>query len=208
MSRDLSPYPLYAFYVLESALRGISPAYNLNDFKRLLNYTGEEIASPLFVTWKITNPQRGQDKELRGCIGNFSPLDLSEGVGEYARIAAFEDHRFSPITERELVYLTVDVTLLQHFEEVDDPYDWVVGTHGVRVSFKANGKYYSSTFLPEVAFEHGWDKEETLHHLVLKSGYGRKLDFKQLSLTRYQGVKSGVSFQDYRNFMQKVSGDE
>ncbi|KAJ3309668.1 AMME syndrome candidate protein 1 protein [Boothiomyces sp. JEL0838] len=36
---------------------------------------------PLFVTW---NTIKGSGEELRGCIGNFSPIELYSGLREYA----------------------------------------------------------------------------------------------------------------------------
>jgi AMME syndrome candidate gene 1 protein len=51
--------------------------------------------TPIFVTWKIKN-------DLRGCIGTFSPAQLSTILGKYALISAFEDDRFDPISLKEL----------------------------------------------------------------------------------------------------------
>jgi AMMECR1 domain-containing protein len=39
--------------------------------------------------------------------------------------------------------------------------DWEIGKHGI--SLRAGA--YSSTFLPEVAGEQGWSKEDTIKHL-------------------------------------------
>jgi AMMECR1 domain-containing protein len=47
---------------------------------------------PIFVTWKIK-------EDLRGCIGTFSPSQLSTILGKYALISALEDDRFDPISE-------------------------------------------------------------------------------------------------------------
>lgn len=40
---------------------------------------------PLFVTWNIYN-NRSSPARLRGCIGSFQPMDLKEGLKEYALI--------------------------------------------------------------------------------------------------------------------------
>ncbi|KAG8954336.1 hypothetical protein FRC00_005900, partial [Tulasnella sp. 408] len=39
---------------------------------------------PLFVTWNIRSSS--SPPRLRGCIGSFQPLDLKEGLQEYALI--------------------------------------------------------------------------------------------------------------------------
>jgi uncharacterized protein (TIGR00296 family) len=110
--------------------------------------------------------------ELRGCIGNFSPNKLSKNLSKYCLIAALEDTRFPPITMSELPELKCCISLLTDFEEMKDPFEWEVGTHGIEIEFKGpNGREYGGTFLPEVAPEQGWDKEKTLKHLIKKGGF-------------------------------------
>jgi AMMECR1 domain-containing protein len=57
------------------------------------------VSSPVFVTWNI---KRGDEYQLRGCIGNFSPMPLHEGLAEYALVSAFRDVRFRKIDKSEL----------------------------------------------------------------------------------------------------------
>ena len=56
--------------------------------------------SPLFITWNTI--RRDGSTRLRGCIGSFAPLQLSQGLQEYALVSALKDRRFSPITLAEL----------------------------------------------------------------------------------------------------------
>jgi len=112
---------------------------------------------PLFVTWLIN-----EDEELWGCIGTFRADKLSKLLGEFAKTSAFKDDRFDPISLSEVEHLTCGVSLLTDFEKAENPLDWEVGTHGIEIDFKAKGKHYSGTFLPEVAEEYSWSKEETL----------------------------------------------
>lgn len=53
--------------------------------------------------------------------------------------------------------------------------DWDVGKHGIVIDAQLKGREYSATFLPEVAAEENWSREETLKHLVRKAGYRGKL---------------------------------
>uniref|UniRef100_A0A0A9XVR6 AMMECR1 domain-containing protein n=1 Tax=Lygus hesperus TaxID=30085 RepID=A0A0A9XVR6_LYGHE len=70
-----------------------------------------DILIPIFVTWKIASTD-----ELRGCIGNFTPLPLRAQLQNYACVAAFEDDRFSPIKLNEIPLLSCTVSLLHSFE--------------------------------------------------------------------------------------------
>ena len=46
------------------------------------------------------------------------------------------------------------MSLLQHFETIENVYDWEVGKHGIEIEFlDANGKMYRGTYLPHVASE-------------------------------------------------------
>ncbi|CAI6093389.1 hypothetical protein V2G26_017585 [Clonostachys chloroleuca] len=165
-------------------------------------------STPLFVTWNtFDNDDDDDETSLRGCIGTFEPLPLSSGIPEYALIAALHDTRFSPISRRELSSLQVAVTLLTDFEEVDDPYDWVVGTHGIRLSFHDRGRRYGSTYLPDVASEQGWTKEEALFSLTRKAGWmGSHSRWQELDLkvTRYQGKKHELAYKDFKKWQEWV----
>ncbi len=89
---------------------------------------------------------------------------------QYTLISAFQDSRFAPIKLTDFEGLDVSVSLLVDFITRKDPYDWKVGTHGINMKLKKGGIQYSSTFLPEVAEEQGWDKKETLKNLLYKAG--------------------------------------
>jgi len=90
---------------------------------------------PLFVTWNIKSSRPGGHARLRGCIGNFEAQDLYEGLKEYAIIAARQDTRFNPISEKELSRLECQVSLLTDFEDGASYLDWEVGKHGIYISF-------------------------------------------------------------------------
>ncbi len=76
-------------------------------------------SSPLFVSYYY-----GKEKYLRGCIGTFSNLDIKLILKEYALNAAFKDPRFKPISASEVPELTVEVSFLTDFEDVQDIWDW------------------------------------------------------------------------------------
>lgn len=97
------------------------------------------------------------------------------------------------------------VTLLDNFEEVNDPLDWELGTHGIIAKFTIGGEDYSSTFLPSVAVEQGWTKETTLNALVKKAGIRGKTytQIPTFSITRYTGDKSTLTYEEYLEFKKE-----
>lgn len=169
-------------------------------------------SAPLFVTWNTLEDETEDDNDdeeeggevsLRGCIGTFEAQPLSDGLPQYALISALEDTRFPPISRRELPSLQVAVTLLTDFEEAADARDWEVGTHGIRLSFQDKGRRYGSTYLPDVASEQGWTKDEALFSLVRKAGWtGSRSRWQDLDLkvTRYQGKKRALNYGQYRKW--------
>ncbi|OAQ66470.1 ammecr1 family protein [Pochonia chlamydosporia 170] len=165
-------------------------------------------SAPLFVTW---NTVRGDDVSLRGCIGTFESQPLSIGLPEYATISALHDTRFSPISKAELPRLQAAVTLLTDFEEADDPYDWEIGTHGIRLSFTDRGHRYGATYLPDVASEQGWTHDETLYSLIRKGGWmGGRSRWKSLDLkvTRYQGKKASLNYPEFKKWKDWVASKQ
>ncbi|ATY59562.1 ammecr1 family [Cordyceps militaris] len=166
-------------------------------------------AAPLFVTWNTVLD--ADEVALRGCIGTFESQPLAEGLPEYALISALQDSRFSPVAARELPALQVAVTLLTDFEEAADARDWDVGTHGLRLSFRDKGRRYGATYLPDIAAEQGWTKDETLLSLVRKAGWtGSRARWPELelSVTRYQGKKRSLNYGEYKKWKDWVAKQE
>eukprot|EP00766_Chilomastix_caulleryi_P000815 gnl/Chilomastix_caulleri/1794.p1 GENE.gnl/Chilomastix_caulleri/1794~~gnl/Chilomastix_caulleri/1794.p1 ORF type:complete len:168 (+),score=30.10 gnl/Chilomastix_caulleri/1794:44-547(+) len=123
---------------------------------------------PLFVTFHKLD--RHGEYQLRGCIGTLSRSSppLKEGLKRFTVAAALEDPRFDPIDILEVPKLMVDISLLVNFHEVDNPFDWVVGKHGVNIEFLSGSRRYSSVFLPCVAEEQHWDQRTTIEQPCTK----------------------------------------
>ena len=97
---------------------------------------------------------------LRGCIGQFQPQSsLLDIACDMAR-AATRDSRFimDPVTEAELPKIDIEVSVLSPLEPVDDPLSLELGRHGIYIQ-RGNR---AGCFLPQVATETGWGKEEFL----------------------------------------------
>lgn len=167
--------------------------------------TDPDAEYPLFVTWNKAAGGRGGEYHLRGCIGTFEAQPLADGLSSYAVIAALHDSRFSRVSARELPSLQVAVTLLTDFEDADDVLDWELGTHGIRISFQWDGRRHGATYLPDVATEQGWTKEQTLVSLMRKAGWeGRRdrwrevADAGAMKVVRYRGDKEQVVYDEFK----------
>jgi hypothetical protein len=99
--------------------------------------------------------------ELRGCIGRFDATEpLYAVVQKMAVAAATEDYRFSPVTQKEINDIDIEISVLSPMRRVNSPDEIEMGKHGIYIR-KGNR---SGTFLPQVATETGWTKEEFLGH--------------------------------------------
>jgi MEMO1 family protein len=104
---------------------------------------------------------------LRGCIGRMIPdRPLASLVGAMALQAAFEDPRFPPVTREELSTLEIEISVLTPMKPVSGSDEIVVGRDGVILQ-KAGR---SAVFLPQVAPEQGWGRDEMLDNLSQKAG--------------------------------------
>ena len=104
---------------------------------------------------------------LRGCIGEILPMrPLAEAVAARAVDSALRAPRFSPVSERELGNLRVEVSALTPPKPVASWRDIVLGRDGMTLE---KGSAFA-VFLPQVAPEQGWDLPTTLSYLSQKAG--------------------------------------
>jgi AmmeMemoRadiSam system protein A len=107
----------------------------------------------------VTLKRRGA---LRGCIGSLTPeAPLWETVREMAISAASRDRRFPPVAPAELGEIEIEISVLSPLRKVASPDEIEIPGHGVVVS--ANGRH--GVYLPQVAQETGWSRDELLGHL-------------------------------------------
>ena len=97
--------------------------------------------------------------KLRGCIGRMvSDISLYKLVSEMAVSAAKEDPRFCQIRPSDLEDLKIDISALSPLQKIDNPLDFELGRHGIYIKKGSS----NGCFLPQVATETGWTKEEFL----------------------------------------------
>lgn len=101
-------------------------------------------------------------RQLRGCIGNIiGRKPLYQGVRDMAIAAATEDSRFQPVTEDELGDIHIEISVLSPLKQITSTDEIVLGKHGVLV----RDAYRSGVYLPQVATETGWSKDEFMNSL-------------------------------------------
>ncbi len=134
--------------------------------------SGEELPECPLKSEKL-NEHRGafvtlhKKTSLRGCIGFIhASKPLRDTIRDMAIAAAFQDPRFDPVTAGELDELSVEISVLTPFQEIDDIDEIQVGKHGLMI---VSGQQ-SGLLLPQVAVQYGWDRETFLEHTCMKAG--------------------------------------
>ena len=120
--------------------------------------------------------------ELRGCIGNLigqQPLYLT--VRDMAVEAAVGDPRFSPVTLEELKDIEIEISALSPLKRIESADEIKMGIDGVLLRRGFN----SGVFLPQVATETGWSKEEFLSQLCSQKAGLPPLAWKDKSTEIY-----------------------
>lgn len=109
---------------------------------------------------------------LRGCCGVLGkPIPLAGAITSAAQRTATDDRRFAPISPSELKHLSLEVTLLGPFQEIqakgtERAEHVTIGKHGVMIRRGQN----SGLLLPSVAVENNWDATKFLQAVCSKAG--------------------------------------
>jgi len=107
---------------------------------------------------------------LRGCIGRFDASEpLYKVVQEMAIASSTQDSRFLPVNSNEIPELKIEISVLTPMRRISSVDEIELGKHGIYIRKGSR----SGTFLPQVATETGWTKEEFLGHCAQeKAGIG------------------------------------
>ncbi|OVE74247.1 hypothetical protein BVX94_00960 [bacterium B17] len=142
---------------LEWCVKGAEKPFSFEKYKITKKM---KVFTATFVTLKIKG-------RLRGCIGSLSPVaPMYKSVHENAVLASMRDHRFRPVAAAELKLLNVHISLLSPIISIPSADDFKLGEHGIIIE----KGMYRAVYLPEVATEQKWTKEETLSSLSMKAG--------------------------------------
>ncbi len=115
----------------------------------------------------VTLHERGK---LRGCIGHIvGDKPLYKTIEEMAVAAAFNDPRFYALQKDELDLIDIEISVLTPLKRIYSADEFNLGIDGILIEKEGR----SGTFLPQVASETGWSKEEFLGHCSRdKAGLG------------------------------------
>lgn len=107
---------------------------------------------------------------LRGCIGYPEPVFPLKEALFYSAQSACHDPRFMPLSEREAVNCTVEVTILSppvllDCPKEDIPKNIVIGRDGLIIQFGRR----RGLLLPQVPVEWGWDVDVYLEQICAKA---------------------------------------
>ena len=104
---------------------------------------------------------------LRGCIGHIQPREqLFDAVIDNTINSSMNDGRFRPVSEDELPDIEIDISVLSPIKKISGAEKFITGKHGIIIRLGG----MRAVFLPQVATEQGWNREETLAHLCNKAG--------------------------------------
>lgn len=158
-----------------------------NEKKALLKYaravithrlTGQAYESPTADTFTkevgvfVTLHKKGS---LRGCIGYpIAYKSILDSVKEMSLAAAFNDPRFSPLKQNELLDIELEISILSPMSIVEDTEEIIIGRDGLFLKHP----YGSGLLLPQVAEEENWDVPTFLKHICYKASlpFGSHLD--------------------------------
>ena len=104
-----------------------------------------------------------------------------------ARAAAFDDPRFRPVTAKEMGRIDIEISVLSPLRQIHSIDDLQLGRHGIYIR---KGEH-SGTFLPQVAEETGWSKEEFLGHCARDKAGLSWTGWKDADLYVYEAVVFG-----------------
>ena len=108
-----------------------------------------------------------QKDQLRGCIGSFvSSNPLWQTVQEMAVSAATKDPRFYPMKPEDLADFQLEISVLSPLTQIQSIDEIHVGSHGIYLIKGHN----HGVLLPQVAVEHGWDRDVFLKQTCRKAG--------------------------------------
>jgi hypothetical protein len=126
-----------------------------------------------------------KNSQLRGCIGQFSPDDpLYQVVQNMAISSSTNDYRFNPVSSSELSQISIEISVLTPLKKIKSVDEIELGKHGIYIT-KGGA---SGTFLPQVANETGWTKEDFLGHCAQdKAGIGWN-GWKDADIYTYEAI--------------------
>ena len=105
--------------------------------------------------------------ELRGCVGRLDAVDPLLTAVRRSAVSVLSDPRFqdNPVRPAELPELEIDVSVLSPLRPAPGPLEFDLLNEGIYLVW---GENRAGCFLPQVARETGWSKEQLLSRLCVE----------------------------------------
>ena len=101
--------------------------------------------------------------------------------------AATQDSRFEPVNPSEIDHLNIEISVLTPLKKIKSIDEIVLGKHGIYI---VKGDR-SGTFLPQVATETHWTKEEFLGHCAQDKAFIGWNGWKDADIYTYEALVFG-----------------
>ncbi len=125
------------------------------------SFINPDIFSPALKSQSGAFVTLNKNGKLRGCIGRMvSDEPLYKVVQEMAVAAAINDYRFDKVSQAEMKNIEIEISVLSPLKKIYSINEIEMGRHGIYIKKGVQ----SGTFLPQVARETGWTKEDFLGH--------------------------------------------
>jgi len=153
--------------ILLGIARNTLKSYIVNNKRPVLDTSGYSPNLGMHAGAFVTLKKHG---DLRGCIGRFTAdIPLYEVIQEMAIASSTQDTRFDPVSTKEIDQLEIEISVLSPMKRISSVDEIILGKHGIYIK----KGWRSGTFLPQVATETGWSKEEFLGYCARdKAGIG------------------------------------
>jgi AmmeMemoRadiSam system protein A len=133
----------------------------------------------------VTLTENGQ---LRGCIGSFQATEsLYSIVRSMAVESSTRDPRFDPVKPSEVDRLKIEISVLTPMKKIKSINEIELGKHGIYIK-KGNR---SGTFLPQVATDTHWTKDEFLGHCAQDKAFIGWDGWKDAEIYTYEALVFG-----------------
>lgn len=199
-------YSAFAFYPTEitKAEKPDTAAYSKSEQQHLLQFARQAIAKEFGSAEPITTiefPGLEQqaacfvtlnlNHKLRGCIGNLEARDsLLESLTRNAKLAAFNDHRFAPLSREEFSNIKIELSILTPMQAlaVTDEADLLSQLRPNIDGLVFNSGQHQATFLPSV-WQQLPEPKQFLVHLKRKAGLAEDYWNADVQCHIYQSIK-------------------
>jgi len=138
-----------------------------NTIAKSLGLPFEEIDASSYDEMKGAFVTINKNGQLRGCIGYILAVEpLYKEIAKLAIEAAFRDPRFSQLAKDEFPYISIEISVISVPKKITDLSEFKLSRDGIILTVGSR----HSVFLPQVADETGWNKEQMLSALSQKAG--------------------------------------